>query len=325
MNDLLESLNEINVDEQNSKLNYELNLEYSQISKEDQQILQETHFSKDDLQDPETIKKLEEKLKKKEPIFATLGALTGCLLFVLSAIGAAIAGTGTVVLMIIGFPAIIGICITVGMVIYNIPRSQFEKDYKKFKDKVQKLKDKSQEKMDQEKDSSKKSEYKKIITNCDKVLKIIEKREKEIADKKFKEDVNELTNYYKGALNMFENPHMLSLDNQYYANIEFTILSKIGCDYSLFLNNCKKAKWSRAQVYISFDNLVDYLDSSEVTKESIHNNSKFNIVPEFKNNDKIAVCVECGDTDWIDGYVTYSEKANKFFFISFDGNDINQM
>jgi transcriptional regulator with AAA-type ATPase domain len=69
IDELKNSLNEVCTQEQNSQIEYEINLEYSQISEADQQILQETHFSKDDLQDPETIKKLEDKLKKKEPIF----------------------------------------------------------------------------------------------------------------------------------------------------------------------------------------------------------------------------------------------------------------
>ena len=312
INILKESLNEIHNEETKSRLIYEANIEYSQISESDQQILQETYFSKDDLQDPETIKKLEDKLKKKEPIFATLGALSGVLTFILSIALATLAGAGTAITLVtLGLPFIAGLAIIVGVYIGTIPNKQFEKDYKKFKNKVEKLRDKSKEKLETEEDNTQKTQYKEIIKNCEKVLKAIEKREKDIADKQFRQQVDQMTGYYKQAIKSIERPEYLGLDYDY-SNISMviTIMQVLGVKYNQYLKLCKKADWTKANTFISLNTLYnDYIQSYREDFNELFSK----MIPEFNKNEKIAVIYSGDDASTI----IYSPRANSFFLLDY--------
>ena len=208
-NNYKSELNEMYIQEQISKEDYELSLEQSEFINE--QVIQEMIFNKKDLQDPKTLEKILERMKKKEPIFETLAAIGSFLTFALSvAISIITTGAFTIVL----FPFLFVLCLILYMYIETIPRSQFNKDNEKFKKKVIKLKEKTQEKLDKETDNSKKTKYKEIIKNCDKVLKAIEDQNKKSSEYYFDEDdKNDLKGTYGDLVRFLEYPFNFGWEN----------------------------------------------------------------------------------------------------------------
>lgn len=310
----LKELNEVYNQEIKSKNDFIITTELNTYYNGNQEVLQEMHFSKEDLQDPKTIKKIEEKLEKKQPVFSTIGALSGFLAFVLSMIGLAILGGEAVFIVILGFPFIAGFCITIGLYIAAIPRKQFEKDYKKFKTKVEKLKDNCQKKLETEEDSKKKTEYKNIIKNCDKVLKAIEKREKELADKKFQEEVKEMILLYKRALTLYTTPEKMYTFYEYYDIADlFHILSKLGITQNDFMKHCKSINWKLSEnLYLP---LEDYFKKHVATQKQWDKYSNqlksLSIIPEYKTNSPVKIFFTTGSGEEI----IYSPKNNKFYVL----------
>lgn len=209
MKELKDSLNELYIEEQTSKEEYELSLEQSVFINE--QVIQEMIFNKDDLQDPKTLEKILERMKKKEPIFDTLAAIGSFLTLCLTvAISIITTGVFTVVL----FPFFIILSVIIYMYIDTIPNSQFKKDNEKFKKKVIKLKEKTQEKLDKETDPKKKAKYQEIIKNCDKVLKAIEEGIKKESEYEFdEEDKNTLKSTYEDLAKFLEYPFDFGWEN----------------------------------------------------------------------------------------------------------------
>ena len=209
MKELRDSLNELYIEEQISKEQFELSLEQSGFINE--QVIQEMIFNKDNLQDPKTLEKILERMKKKEPIFDTLAAIGSFLTFALSvAISIITTGVFTVVLA----PFFIILSVIIYMYIDTIPESQFKKDNEKFKMKVIKLKEKTQEKLDKETDPKKKAKYQEIIKNCDKVLKAIEEGIKKESEYEFdEEDKNTLKSTYEDLVKFLEYPFNFGWEN----------------------------------------------------------------------------------------------------------------
>ena len=206
-------LDNLYLEEQSSKEDYELSLEQSIL---EQQLVQEMIFNKDDLQDPKTLEKILEKMKKREPVFETVALISSFLVFCLSiAISIITTGVFTIVLS----PFFIILSVILYMYIDTIPGTQFKKDNEKFKKKVIKLKEKSQEKLDKETDHKKKAKYQEIIKNCDKVLKAIENQYKKYMDIKSSEydfdedDKNTLINTYEDLVDFLEYPFDFGWEN----------------------------------------------------------------------------------------------------------------
>ena len=157
------------------------------------ELLQEFHYSKQELQDPEILKKILEKTKSDTPDYqeklATISLLLSTLLSVV---------TGTLTKSFkLGIASFFPIMIGVLSATYGILNKIYYTDDKlnknilEIKNKVTKLKEKANKLSD-------KNESKKIIDNCDKVLKSIddyEKKEKKKKENAEKDKQNKLDNY----------------------------------------------------------------------------------------------------------------------------------
>lgn len=305
LQELQDSLQEVYIQEQTSKDEYELTLEQSKFVNE--QVIQEMIFNKDDLQDPKTLEKILERMKKKEPIFNVIGAIASFLTFALSvAISIITTGAFTVALA----PFLFILSLMVFGYIHDIPRSQFKKDNEKFKKKVNKLKEKTQEKLDKETDNSKKIKYKEIIKNCDKVLAEIERREKEKKAKEFEKEVKEVKEHYNEAIGVLEHPEAIGFTiYDYEISPWITILQLLGVNYSDFLRKFKSVKFKPdgEQFYVPLK--VRYIEDTGYFSNEEEMNDIFNNIPEYKSNSPVQVIYE---EDGGYSFIFYSQKLGKF-------------
>ena len=241
MKELQDSLLEMYIEEKASKERYDETIEQYNFINE--QVIQEMIFNKRDLQDPKTLEKILEKMKKREPIFDTLAAIGSFLTFALSvAISIIAGGVFTVALA----PFFIILSVIVYMYIDTIPETQFKKDNEKFKKKVIKLKEKTQEKLDKETDPKKKAKYQEIIKNCDKVLKAIEEGIKKESEYEFdEEDKNTLKSTYEDLVDFLEYPFDFGWENGIY---DIALLGQIlGLKPQDIQNKIKRTKFKKEE------------------------------------------------------------------------------
>jgi len=299
---IINELNELYKEELESKNNYDLMIE-SQIP---QEVIQEMIFNKKDLQDPKTLEKILERMKKKEPIFVTLGAIASFLTFALS-IAISIITTGAFTVALAPFLFILSLMIFV--YIHDIPRSQFNKDNEKFKKKVIKLKEKTQEKLDKETDNSKKTKYKEIIKNCDKVLAEIERREKEKKAKELEEETKKVKGHYNEAIGVLTHPEAIGF-TIYNEDISpwITILQLLGVKYSDFLRKFKSAKFdNKDEFFVSLK--ARYFEEYKFFDSEEKMDDIFKIIPEYKSNSPVKFIYE---SDSHGSFIFYSQKLGKF-------------
>lgn len=213
-------INELYNEELESKDNYDIQLEISQLSESDQELLQEMHFSKKDLQDPKTIQKIEKILNTK--VYDNIYVFIVSLLFIFPIIISIIINPTLVVVGLIG-----GLSLTILTIsktfdaIVNMPQKVFDKNYEKFKKQVTRLKEKTQEKLNKETNQKNIAKYKEIITNCDKVLKAIQEREKKIIKEEDEKDYKYIKKIYNEFIKFLENPPRFYSDSHIISDVVY--------------------------------------------------------------------------------------------------------
>lgn len=290
-------LDNLYLEEQSFKENYEFYIETYDLSSEDKEVLQEMYFSKKDLQDPETIKKIEDILNRKRyDNIATIGAI--------------IAGVLPIAITIIINPALIlsgiiaGLSLIILILIYtynwvqNAPQKAFEKNYEKYKKQVKELKEKTEKQLAKKENSKFASKYKEIIANCNKVLKAIDEREKKIIKQNKKDTYDYIKSEYKQFVKFLEQPYDCGWEG--YRKLEniVALAEKLKVSETQFMNRMKKVKYKNytlENAIIDFYG-ADYKNKNISVKEVID-------AEDFNTNNinlKIKVIEICSNDDNID-------------------------
>lgn len=310
-------INELYNEELESKDNFDLQLEISRLSESDQQLLQEMHFSKKDLQDPKTIEKIEKILKRR--IYDNVHTCILAILFVLPIVISIIINPA---LIIAGF--VVASTLTLTTLFYtfdlvrNMPQKVFDKNYEKFKTKVTKLKEESEKKLDKEKNPKYIAKYKEIISNCDKVLKAIQDREKKIIKENEEKVYDSVKGSYLQLIKFLEYPFNCGWEGESNIGDILIMMKYLKISESQFIQRIKKIKFKKytlEQAIIDWyhDNNIKTLEDVKKSNYPIdygNTNLKINVIEILSNDD---------NTDYIgqDGKVYSIQTDDKLYVDSF--------
>jgi hypothetical protein len=251
MKDYKSELDELYNEELQSKNDYEYMIELSQLSIEDKEALQEMYFSKKDLQDPKTIKKIEDILNRTR--YQNVAAIAAMIAFV---VPIAISIVINPLLVPGGILAGITLVIAVIIRLYNwvetAPQKAFEKNYEKYKRQVKELKEKAEKQLAKKENSKYASKYKEIITNCDKVLKAIDEREKQISDNNYKAEIENAIYDYKKLIKFLEYPFDFGWEGESEMGNIFTTANMLKISAQQIQNKVKNTKFKSDEI-----NLLD--------------------------------------------------------------------
>ena len=299
-------LDNLYLEEQSYKENYEFYIETYDLSSEDKEVLQEMYFSKKDLQDPETIKKIEDILNRKRyDNIATIGAI--------------IAGILPIAISIIINPALIpagiiaGLSLIIFILIYtynwvqNAPQKAFEKNYEKYKKQVKELKEKTEKQLAKKENSKFASKYKEIIANCDKVLKAIDEREKQISDNNYKAEIENAIYDYKKLIKFLEYPFDFGWEGETEMGSIFTTANMLKISAQQIQNKVKNTKFKSNEISLldgiakSYGVIDKRYSSIEdlIKGEELDDDPKVNYL-KFKNKMNMKVIELCSNDDNID-------------------------
>ena len=312
-------INELYNEEIESREEYRFQRKISSFSESDQQLLQEMYFSKKDLQNPKTIKKIEEILK------VTYDDIYVCIITILFILPIVIS---IIINPVLVLPGVIGgLALSITVLLYtcdlvkNMPQKAFDKNYKKFKEKVTKLKEKTQEKLDKNPGKND-SKYKEIITNCDKVLDIIQEREKKIIKENEEKDYEYVKYLYTNMIKFLEYPFNCGFEGEDVVGKILLMMKKyLKISESQFIQRMKKVKFKK---YTLEQAIIDwYRDKNIKTIEDVKNSSnpidygnanlKINVIEILSNDDNV---------DYIgqDGKVYSIQTDDKLYIESFFKN-----
>lgn len=290
-------LDNLYLEEQSSKENYEFYIETYDLSSEDKEVLQEMYFSKKDLQDPKTIKKIEDILNRTR--YQNVAAIASTIAFLVP-----IAISIVINPLLVPGGILAGIALVVAIItrLYNwvetAPQKAFEKNYEKYKKQVKELKEKTEKQLAKKENSKFASKYKEIITNCDKVLKAIDEREKKIAKLEEKETYDFVKSVYEQLVKFLEQPYNCGWEG--YRKLENIVIlaEKLKISEAQFMNRMKKVKYKNYTLENAIIHFygADYKNKNIDVKEVIDNE-------DFDTNNinlKIKVIEICSNDDNID-------------------------
>ena len=299
-------LDNLYLEEQSSKENYEFYMETYNLSSEDKEVLQEMYFSKKDLQDPETIKKIEDILNRKR--YQNVAAIASTIAFLVP-----IAISIIINPLLVPGGILAGIAIVVAIItrLYNwvetAPQKAFEKNYEKYKKQVKELKEKTEKQLAKKENSKFASKYKEIITNCDKVLKAIDEREKQISDNNYKAEIEDAIYDYKKLIEFLEYPFNFGWEGETEMGNIFTTANMLKISAQQIQNKVKNTKFKSNEISLldgiaKFYGVMDkrYSSIEDLIKgEELDDDPKVNYL-KFKNKMNMKVIELCSNDDNID-------------------------
>lgn len=181
----------------------------------DEQVLQEMHFSKKDLQDPATIDKIlkrkgvfEDIIKYTTWLFAALNVVAGIVVKIelkkhdMSEAGAIGFGVFAILELIL---------IKIHELVGKLPAKAYEKNMEKYKKQIMDLIEKMKKKIQEDPDNA--NEYKKIIKNCEAVLAEIDKREKTAKKQELRIKVRYVERCYNTLKRWWGKPHCFDFND----------------------------------------------------------------------------------------------------------------
>lgn len=242
----------------------------------DEQVeaINEMHFSKKDLQDPKTMEKI---LKRKEFFDNCIGWMTalGIILIILITIviGIFTAAIGGIVV----FPLLMLAFASTLETLMALPNKWYVKNSEKFEKQVRDLMDKTKKKL--ENDIKNKDKYQKIITNCQKIIDIIEKRRAE-AEKEYNEKIHqEELNYYEQVVSWLEKPYEFGHTGE-------------GGQFSEWL-------WCAKFLKVSENDIIKVIESHKHEKNTFYELTISGKYTDYKGRTK-----EVEDEDDVEGWIT---------------------
>ena len=254
--------------------------------------LLETMFSKKELQDPNTIKKI---LNQKNT-FTDIFKFTAIIIW---AIGVAITMLPTLGLSLIPLS---GLMVCVMIVLDAYPKKRNNKQLKQLKSQCEKLKNKSIKMV--EKDSKNKSQYQEIIKNCDSVIKKIDEYFNVLISNEELEYIEYAKRLYSDLIKWLDKPYRL----EYYELIIFTIAKELGMKE----NDIGKILKHKGELY--------KLDSKKCYDLYGYEpgETAYKIIPKLKTGETVCEVALNDDT-----VILYSVDSGKFIEIFFTDKDEN--
>lgn len=234
-------------------------------------ITLESGFSKKELQNPETIKKI---LNQKHA-FVSIGKWMTCLIGIL----VTLISIPTVVGIFI-FPVLFGSLLAT---LNDYPRVKNNKQIKKLKEQCEKLKSKMEKNIAN--DPKNISKYKEIIKNCDKTIDAVDEYFKKIEDKKFMAEVDKALEVYKRLVSWLDSP--FSDDD-----LEiFSLAQELGIKESAIISRIVKKSDNMMQDMEPFyGNLDEHYKPDE--KEHL-----LKLIPELRKSNECITLYSSGHTD----------------------------
>lgn len=160
-------------------------------------VVNEIFFSKKDLQNPDTLKKLLDKAQKEKDIKKKLDDVFMCLTFVEAILGSI--GVGVLTKSIFkGIASFLPLMIATVTLTFKVCSAMDTAMYAIHEARIKKLLKKATELRDKAKAAGQND----IANNCQKVIDTIEKHYKDEATKKFRKRVDEIKKYYKSLVNI---------------------------------------------------------------------------------------------------------------------------
>lgn len=262
---------------------------------EEQVILNEMHFSKNDLQDPKTLDKI---LKAKDKFESTSKKLMTLFIILGIIASSTLAFFTNFIIGLGGLYFIIAALIWIGTSLSSAPAKSFKKNSEKYVNKVNQLLKKSEEAL--YKDPKNKEKYQKIIDNCNNVLKEIKKREKEAAELLSKQEFQEVIDKYEALIEWIKKPFVIGHTGDGYDFSLFAIAEVLGIPERALIENLKsKGKYYNNWKYVFYN---------------INNkNQDYNI---FKDDEYIMIS---SDDDYV---VFYSKRNNCIYYTNISGEYI---
>lgn len=267
---------------------------------EEQVILQEIgigHFTKKELQDPESINKI---LKQKD-IFRNLNNALSFAIVIMGIIAGVLTSSFFVGLIIGPFLAF-----TVAISEKNPLNQKPSKNIAKLKEKSQMLKDSAKHELSKTNDPKRKQKYNEIIHNCDKVIKAVDEYFQKIEDEKLMTDITECEAIIEDCEEFMSGNGDLYLDEtgsdlfralMYFYKVPESVIIK---------------KLASIKPNYSLQDLFPY-DDTRIDKMEI-----YKLIPKLKDekyfNEDHFVCLL---RDHLDGYVYYE---NKIYHIDADND-----
>lgn len=274
----------------------------------EQNILNEMHFSKKDLQDPKTIEKIY-KTKFSDVIFKSIKLMIDILLFLVTcAFG----------VMTLGFGFIIGAIIwaSVHTTLSAYIPNKNDKNLDKFEEKCKKCISISEEHI---KNGKNISENKKVIENCKKVLELIKQKRVELQDQKLQALIEAYIGAFKN-LDLFINSETVSKGEGASGEYEweefaemFILASELGLSEDK-ISNILSSKKSNCGYNTFIKNMFEHLENN-IIEEKISELETFNI-KEFKNKEDITIIFE--ETDEMVRNIIYLKSTKSFYDIYLD-------
>lgn len=284
----------------------------------EQTILNEMHISKNDLKNPDVLKKVLEQSKKEENLYNSFAITVG----LLGLLGDVILGvvTGSIIVPIIAFmPIMIGAAsVSLGLLV-RCPNFE-EKNLNKLVSKTEKLK-KNTERL---KDEKTKSE---IIRNCDKILDSVAKYRKSESHKKAIKQLEADKKFIKRLIDTANGEDVLFIDG--YADPvykQYVVADKLGISSPANLDKCIKKYCNSHPNDDGYDSIMELFIGYKSAKEAIENDSSMERfineldkeIPGFKDNKNMYVFYAIDDV-----IAFYNFKDGKFYWGDYDPSIIS--
>ena len=274
------------------------------------EVINEMHFSKKDLQDPKTIDKI---LKRKEFFENCIHFITTLEIILIVLISIVLGVVVPVIGGVIAFPILMMAFASTLETLMSLPNKWYIKNSEKFEKQVRELLDKTKKKLD--KDPKNKDKYNKIISNCQKIIDIIEKKKAE-AKKAYDDAVHQdELNYYKQVPEWLEHPYMFGHTGNGGYFSEWLYCAKIlkvsEKDIIKTIENNKNDKNCFMELTIS----GEYTDYKGRKREVINEDEVEGWIT-LHNHDYEKAVEELGDHAWLiqsdDDYGIWYTETNKF-------------
>lgn len=280
----------------------------------EQTILNEMHISKNDLKNPEVLKKVLEQSKKEKNLYSSF---TMCV-FLLGLLSDVVLGivTGSILLSIGMFiPILVGSAMLAYELMIKCPNFE-DKNINKLVSKTEKLK-KNAERL---KDEKAKSE---IIATCDKILNSVAKYRKSESHKKAMKQLEADKKFIKRLIDTANGEDVLFIDG-YPEEVykAYLVADKLGIAKPNDLDKAmKKYCTSHPDDDDGYDNLIELSIGYKNAKEAIEDDAYLKkhieemdkAIPGYKDNAKMFIFYAIDDT-----VVFYNFKNGKFYWGDYD-------
>jgi hypothetical protein len=288
---------------------------------ESTQVLQEMHFSNKDLQDPKTFYKVLKDKGAQTPL-KVLEVFVGVVGVAAIAVGGWFSKGLALITVPVMLDGYIAMMLEINSFVGRYPYEHSKKEMEKLKNNCKKLKENSQKQLAKHPENADK--LKKIISNCDKVLKTMDDYYKKCEDETFMDMIKTAESYYKKLINYMEEPKSIIItayskeeDEPYF----MAIANMLKIPESKIVEKIDKSTKMETDTVDSIFDFVTTYSYEKMTADVIFKISSFR---EARSGKEVKIVMKVTNPDYI-GIIFFSPSNKKFFSINtedFDEDDI---